>query len=158
LTFNIYFAIITNRGEEMNINKYFNLAKNASTFSDYDKIHIGAVLIYKNKVLSVGWNTKRTNPIQKKYNRYRVLHDGRIYDSTILSNATHAEMSTLISTKNIEGINWEKCSLFVYSETKDGNKRLTSPCPACRMALKERGIKNIYYTNNVKGYTYERME
>ena len=147
-----YYVIITSRGEEMNVNKYFVLAKNASTFSDYNKIHIGAVLVYKNKVLSVGWNTKRTSPMQNKYNKYRVFTDG----SEIESNATHAEMSTLIATKYMDNVNWDKCSLFVYSEKKNGGIRLTSPCSACRMALKERGIDNIYYTNNYGGYTHER--
>ena len=38
----------------MNTKKYFKLAKNASKFSDYNKknIHIGAVLVYKNKIIA----------------------------------------------------------------------------------------------------------
>ena len=37
------------------IKRFFELAKNASTFSDYTKknIHIGSVLVYKNKVIGI---------------------------------------------------------------------------------------------------------
>ena len=50
----------------ININKGFELAKNASEFSDYNKnnIRIGSVIIYKNRVLGIGYNTKKTSPIQ----------------------------------------------------------------------------------------------
>ena len=53
----------------MNIERGFKLAKNASEFSDCH-IKIGAVLMYKNKVISVGYNTTKSNPIQKAYNIY----------------------------------------------------------------------------------------
>ena len=66
----------------MNINKFFNLAKTASKFSDYNKknVHIGAVLVYKNKIIANGWNSKKTNPIQYQYNKYREsLKNNRFY-------------------------------------------------------------------------------
>ena len=48
----------------MNTDKFFKLAKNASKLSDYSKrkIHIGAILVYKNKVIASGWNTQKTSP------------------------------------------------------------------------------------------------
>ena len=131
----------------MNIERGFRLAKNASEFSDCS-IKIGAVLMYKNKVISVGYNTTKSNPIQKAYNVYRNAN-GREYDVERQNNGLHAEIMALQhAIKN--GINIKKCKLFIYSETKYGMTRLTKPCYACNKYLENIGFqrKNIYYTMN----------
>ena len=61
------------------------------------------------------------------------------------------------ATRSFKG-ELSKCSIFVYSEKKEGYKRLTrlpKPCNACSKRLEELGIRNIYYTTN-NGWTYER--
>ena len=140
----------------MNIERGFKLAKNASTFSDC-KIKIGAVIMYKSKVISVGYNTTKSNPIQKAYNVYRNAN-GREYDVERQNNGLHAEIMALQhATRSFKG-DLSKCSIFVYSEKKEGCKRLTrltKPCNACSKRLEELGIRNIYYTTN-NGWQYER--
>ena len=42
----------------MNVDKYFRLARNASSFSDYPKIKIGAVVVCKNKKDRITWLIK----------------------------------------------------------------------------------------------------
>lgn len=141
----------------MNITKYFNLAKNASMLSDYNKknIHIGAILVYKNKVIANGCNTSKTSPIQMKYNKYRELFEDsdREYVADEHLPCIHAEMKTLIDTRDID-IDWSKVSIFVYREN-NGILRNCRPCISCMKALKDRGIKDIYYTNE-NGFNYER--
>lgn len=140
----------------MNIQRFFNLAKNASKFSDYNKknIRIGSVLIYKNKVIANGWNTIKTNPMQYYYNKYREINDDeRNYDYKKHLPCVHAEMKCLIETKDMN-IDWNKVSIFVYRE--HNNKMLNcKPCKACSKALRDRGIKDIYYTTEL-GFNYER--
>lgn len=141
----------------MNVKKYFNLAKTASKFSDYNKknVHIGAVLVYKNKIIANGWNSKKTNPIQYQYNKYREsLGGNRSYDADKILPCIHAEMKCLIDTKDLD-IDWSKVSIFVYRESNN-KTRLCKPCPSCAKALKDRGIINTYYTTE-KGYNYERL-
>lgn len=130
------------------IEKYFMLAKNASNFSDFPRIHIGCVLIYKNKILSVGWNTKKENPLQKYYNKYRN------FDTDKYKNPLHAEMMSILKIRNIE-IDWKKVNMFIYREHKNGKTALAKPCKACKQAIKDTGIKNIYYTSS-DGYIYEK--
>lgn len=132
------------------INHYFSLAKNASKFSDFDKQHLGAVIIYKGRVLSVGWNSTKTAPIQKSYNRLRG------YDVETAKNSLHAECSALIKCKDMD-IDWGRASVFVYRELKDGSKAKSAPCPACRQMIKDMGIKNIYYTV-ADGTAHERID
>lgn len=138
----------------MNIQKCFNLAKNASEFSDH-KIKIGCILIYKNKVISVGYNTTKSHPIQKEYNIYRNTKN-RTYDTNKMNNSLHAEMMCLLNAKKHFKGDFSKCSIYIYSTKKDGSTRLTRPCNACMRYIDELGIKNIYYTNNSNSYNYER--
>ncbi len=141
----------------MNIERGFKLAKNASEFSDYSKknIHIGAVIMYKNKVVGIGWNSKKTHPCQMKYNKYREYNDNRKYISEEHEPCIHAEiMAVQHAIRSFKG-DLSKCSIFVYSVKKDGSTRLTKPCPSCSKRLEELGIRNIYYTTN-NGWQYER--
>ena len=140
------------------IKKFFKLAKNASKFSDYTKknIHIGSVLVYKNRIISVGYNTDKTNPIQYKYNLYREKTNNTIRGYTADDHlpCVHAEMKCLIDTKDLD-IDWGKTSLFVY-RSSNGKLRNCKPCKACTKALKDRGVRHVYYTNE-DGYCYKEL-
>lgn len=136
---------------EKMINKYFNMAKNVSELSDFKQHHLGAIMVYKGKVIAAEHNTNKTNPIQKEYNRLREFE----YD-TCQNGAIHAECGCLIRTKNMD-LDWSKVSVFIYREHKDGNKAIAAPCPACRKALIDRGIKKFYYTGN-NSFIYERID
>ena len=82
---------------ETRINHYLNLAHNACFYSDFMKARLGAVLIYKGKVVSVGWNSTKTSPLQRELNRYR----GYDVDSSIAHNTLHAEVACLTKAKKI---------------------------------------------------------
>ena len=135
---------------EKQIKRYFDLAKRAKDFSVFPKYNLGCVIVYKNKVISVGWNIEKENPVQKKYNRYRG------YNTDKYNNYIHAEMKAIISVKDMV-IDWDKASIFVYREYKDGNPAPAKPCPACTKVITDLGIKNIYYTSNGK-YVHEILE
>lgn len=132
----------------MDINKYFKKAKSASTLSDFPKHKLGACLVYKNYIVSVGYNTKKTNPIQHKYNALRGYNQ-----DTKNNGAVHAEMACMINTRDLD-IDFSKANLFIYRSHKDGSNALAKPCPACMQMIKDMGIKNIYYTSE-DGYCHE---
>lgn len=124
-----------------NVKRFFQLAKNASTFSDFPKQKLGAVIVYKNKVLSVGWNTSKTIPMQRKFNKYRN------FDPETAVNSAHAEMIALDRLlKQYDNVDFSRCSIFVWRNYKDGSPALARPCPACEHALREIGITDVYYT------------
>ena len=132
------------------LERCFTMAKNASSFSDFPKIKIGAVIICKNKVLSVGWNVRKETPMQKKFNEYRN------FDPEKNLNSAHAEMIALdrLIKSQIE-VDYSKCSIFIYREHKNGDLALARPCPACEAALRSIGIRDIYYTGN-NSYIHEK--
>lgn len=136
---------------ETRINHYFNLARNACYYSDFMKARLGAVLIYKGKVMSVGWNSTKTSPLQRQLNRYR----GYDVDASEAHNTLHAEVACLTKARDLD-IDWGRASIFVYRIKKDGGSGLSYPCKGCMALIKSMGIKNIYYSTE-NGWAYERI-
>lgn len=137
---------------ETRINHYLNLAHNACYYSDFMKARLGAVLIYKGKVMSVGWNSTKTSPLQLQLNRHR----GYEIDASETHNTLHAEVACLAKVRDLN-IDWGRASLFVYRIKKDGSSGMARPCTGCQALIKSMGIKNIYYTTNDNGWCFERM-
>ena len=126
--------------------KYFNKARYMATFSDYDKIHVGCVAVYQGQVIGLGCNCNKTHPVQHYYNRYRLQSDN-------LLPKLHAEMSCLNQIKNLN-LNFDKVKLYIYRIGNDREYRMARPCPSCMAAIKDLGIKHIYYTTD-DGYAKE---
>lgn len=136
---------------ETRINHYFNLARNACYYSDFMKARLGAVLIYKGKVMSVGWNSTKTSPLQRQLNRYR----GYDVDASEAHNTLHAEVACLTKARDLD-IDWGRASIFVYRIKKDESAGLARPCKGCQALIKSMGIKNVYYSTE-NGWAYERI-
>ncbi len=137
------------------INKFFAKAKLMCKISDFPRNKVGAVIVHKNKIISVGFNQQKSNPIQKEYNLHRVGKD-RYYDVEKGHNSLHAETSAILSAQKLN-INLSECSIFVYRQKKSGCQGLSKPCKACQKLLKDNGIRDWYYTLD-DGWRYERKE
>lgn len=129
--------------------KYFKKARQAASISDYYKAHLGCVAVYQGQVIGIGYNCNKTHPKQQYYNRYRIKSDS-------MPAKLHAEISCLNSINNLN-INFSKVKLYIYRIRKSQPFGMSRPCPSCMAAIKDLGIRNIYYTTN-DGYAYERLE
>ena len=129
--------------------KYFLKARQVATISDYYKTHIGCVAVYQGQVIGLGCNTNKTHPVQKFYNRYREPSD------TMLPKL-HAEISCINQIRHLD-INFSKVKLYIYRIRNDQPYGMARPCPSCMAAIRDLGIRDIYYTTN-DGYSYERLE
>ena len=129
--------------------KYFNKAYQIAKISDFYKTHIGCVAVYQGQIIGLGCNCNKTHPIQKYYNRYRKPSDSML-------PKLHAEINCLNQIKHLD-INFSKVKLYIYRIRKDQPFGMARPCPSCMAAIKDLGIKNIYYTSN-EGYVYEKIE
>lgn len=129
--------------------RYFNKAKQAAMISDFHKIHIGCVAVYQGNIIGIGCNCNKTHPMQKKYNRYR-----KHFES--MPPKLHAEINCLNSIRHLD-INFAKVRLYIYRIRKVQPYELARPCPSCMAAIRDLGIRDIYYTTN-DGYVYERLE
>lgn len=129
--------------------RYFHKARQVATISDYDKVHIGCVAVYQGQIIGLGCNCNKTHPAQKFYNKYREQSENMI-------PKLHAEISCLNQIKHLD-INFSKVRLYIYRIRKDQPFGLARPCPSCMAAIKDLGIKNIYFTTN-DGYSFEHLE
>ena len=99
----------------------------------------------------MGCNCNKTHPTQKKYNRYRCLHNTGIEPLPKL----HAEINCINQIKHLD-INFSKVRLYIYRIRKDQPFGIARPCSSCMAAIRDLGIKDIYYTTD-NGYTYEKI-
>lgn len=130
--------------------RYFSKARQVAEISDYAKTHVGCVAIYQGNIIALGCNSNKTHPMQNYYNRYR-MHPQQNYYSAKL----HAEISCLNSIRGMD-INFSKVKLYIYRTRIDQEFGLARPCPSCMAAIKDLGIRHIYYTSN-DGFVYEEI-
>lgn len=134
--------------------RFFNVARAVSKCSDFRQHHIGAVITYKGDVLSVAFNTNKTSTNQFRFNRYRNFDDNKC-----VIPKTHAEIGAINKLPYYiyeNDFDMNKAAIYIWREHKNGSTALAAPCPACRAALIEHGIRNIYYTTE-DGCSYERI-
>ena len=129
--------------------RYFDKARRIADISDYNRVHIGCVAVYQGQIIGIGCNCNKTHPTQKLYNRYREQSDSML-------PKLHAEISCLNQIKHLD-INFTKVKLYIYRIRKNQSFGLSRPCLSCMAAIKDLGIRDIYYTTN-DGYAYERLE
>lgn len=129
--------------------KYFNKAKQIAAISDYHQVHVGCVAVYQGIVIGLGCNCNKTHPIQKYYNRYRE-------ESEEFIPKLHAEINCINQIKHLH-INFSKVKLYIYRIRKDQPYGMSRPCPSCMAAIRDLGIRDIYYTSN-DGFVFERLE
>ena len=129
--------------------RYFKKARQIANISDYKKQHVGCVAVYQGQVIGLGCNCNKTHPMQKFYNKYRMPSD-------YMLPKLHAEISCINQIKHLD-INFSKVKLYIYRIRKDQPFGLARPCPSCMAAIKDLGIRDIYYTTN-DGYAYEKLE
>lgn len=129
--------------------RYFDKARQTASISDYYKVHIGCVAVYQGSIIGIGCNCNKTHPTQKFYNKYRKPSDSML-------PKLHAEINCINSIKNLD-VNFAKVKLYIYRIRKDQPFGLSRPCPSCMAAIKDLGIRDIYYTTN-DGFVHERIE
>lgn len=130
---------------------FFNIAKEVSHLGNYHRTKVGAVVVEKNHILSTGFNSKKTRPLQHKYNFYRNLDD---YENSIAMQ--HAEIDALSPLVGKE-IDWDKISIYIYRELKNGQRACSRPCAACSRLIKDLGIKEVFYINEYGDYIKEKV-
>lgn len=127
---------------------YFKAARAMAKLSNFKQHHIGCIAVSGHKIISSGYNSCKTNPIQKRLNIHRFDVD--------TNHTIHAELSCLLPLINRKDIDFSNVSLYIYREHKSGELALAKPCASCEALIKSLGIRNIYYTGN-KSYISEEI-
>ena len=127
---------------------FFNAARAVSKLSDFPRVAVGSVAVYKHRIISSGCNSRKTDTLQKKYNIYRFVED--------TPASIHSEIACLKPLIGRKDIDFRYVDLYVYRENKNGTPMLAHPCESCFNLIRDLGIQNIYFTN-CGGYSYEKI-
>lgn len=137
--------------------KYFELAREIAEQSSFPRFHVGCVLVYQNHVLSMASNTEKSDPLQKKYNRYRHFNHTT---KGCINHSGHAEMMALkkVPYPVAQQVDWKKVKCYTYRICPGlpYGMGISRPCRACMTAMRERGIRDFYYSTDM-GYAHERI-
>jgi len=126
----------------MNINRYIEMLKMiAEDVEPCGNAKLAAMVVYKNKMISVGVNQNKTHPFAAKYSK----HPEAIY--------LHAETAAILSAKKkLTGQQLKKSTLIVCrvitNKTGDIVYRIAKPCSGCEKCIEEHGIQKLIYTVN----------
>ena len=96
----------------------------------YDVTHqLCALVVSKNRVLSVGYNQPKTHPISKDTEMQQL----------------HAEMDALVRCPDavVEG-----AEVVVVRRKPSGKPGLAKPCEPCQDVLRSHGVRRVFYTTN----------
>ena len=126
----------------MKVDRLFKFAKNMAEMSDFERQQVGCVAVYKNKIIGMGFNSTKTHPLQKEYNKVRFTGD-------YSPHCMHAEVHALMPIRNMD-IDWSKVKVYTYRICKGNPNKgaLARPCPSCQAFMRDLGIKHIYYTTS----------
>lgn len=136
--------------------KFFEMARKEAEKSDFDGFKLGCVIVHKKHVIGRGHNSNKTSPKQKKYNSYRSFNKGK----KPIKHSLHAEISAITSVPYPvdNSVDWSDVKVYIYRicPGKPLGHGLSSPCSACRAALRDKGVRHLYYTTD-NGFAYEEM-
>jgi deoxycytidylate deaminase len=119
------------------------LTKVAEANDEFPKARLAAALVKSNKIMSIGINRKKTDPLQAKY--------GKNKESIFL----HAEINCIknaLREYDVEDL--KNATLYICRVKRSGQKTnkwvwgLAKPCEGCSRAIVEFGIKNVVYTTD----------
>lgn len=130
--------------------KYFAKARQIADVSDFHNIHVGCVAVYQGSIIGIGCNANKTHPLQDYYNQYRRNNQQNEFVAKL-----HAEISCISSIRQMD-INFAKVKLYIYRQRCDQEYGLARPCPSCMAAIRDLGVRHIYYTTDT-GFAYERI-
>ena len=119
------------RHSSVALSRYQRLARIAldlAAASDHGMTHsLCALVVYKNQVLSVGYNQPKTHPISTGTPQQQL----------------HAEMHALLRCGSTEGT-----EVIVARCKPSGKPGLAKPCKICEDILRRFGVRRVFYTVN----------
>jgi len=119
--------------------KFANIALQLAEEANNSMTHsLCAILVRKNKVLSVGYNSRKTSPRM-----------------ATKMNMVHAELSAILRCpeNDLRG-----CDIIVARARSEGRSGLARPCGRCQDILRRVGIRRVIYTTNFDDLTTMEVE
>lgn len=132
----------------MNISMFGDLYKLAVANNNMPKAKMSSALVKRGTVLSYGFNSLKSDPLQAKYSKN--------YQSIFLHAEIHAIKNALkggYSLSDIEGSSLYVCRVKLpHAKSTRYEFGMSKPCIGCKRAIVEFGIKCVHYTTDNEGF------
>lgn len=145
-------AAVVDWGKPVRVNQTIldTVFKVAAANDEWQRARMAAALVKNNKIVSIGINRKKSDPLQAKFAK----NDEAIF----LHCEIHAIKTALRdnSLDDIEGSDLYICRAKKHRVDLPNRKYidvygLAAPCEGCRRAIAEFGIRNVVYTTDTPG-------
>ncbi len=111
--------------------------------SSKKRCHHFSFVIYKNKIIAIGQNNRKTHPINL-VNRKRSTKTGEDFSE---EKHTCSEFNAILKLKNLTNINTERCHLVNLRINKNNKLDFAKPCESCRSLLNFFEFKSVEWTD-----------
>ena len=117
-----------------------NTFKLAQSVESVRGARIAAAVVRKGKVVSYGYNHKKTHPFQAKFRKNK--------DAVFFHAEVHAIKNAL---KSIDVEDLSKCELYIVRAKRDKANRkwitgMSKPCIGCQKCIDLFDLKSVYYS------------
>ena len=119
-----------------------------SKLADYPRVQIGCIAVLGHRIVSSGFNTCKSSPLQKTLNRERFFEDS--------IHSTHAEVMCLKPLMGRKDISFKDITLYVFRGNKDNVPMLARPCRSCEKLIRDLKIKKVFFST-YDGYASEEF-
>lgn len=123
---------------------WFRVCFTVANMSTYKRYHVGCIAVLNHRIISSGYNTCKSEPLQKEFNSVRFSDTGRMY----CNHTSHAEVKCLKPLMQNNDVKMSKVKLYIGRTRKNGTPALARPCISCMKMIKESGIRWIYYSGD----------
>lgn len=132
--------MITNRDEKyMAFTRRMAIQNNNSQ----NRAKLAASLVIRNDIISIGYNSYKTHPLQKRFSK------------NIEAIFKHAEVDCIINAlRHIDAEDLSKANLYVYRVKKltkdhvDWSDGYAEPCCGCKQAIDHFKIKKVIFSTD----------
>ncbi len=100
---------------------------------------MGAVIAKRRKIISVGLNSFKSDPLQSRFSRHP-LAICKHAEIDAIKNAIKSE-----KTKDLSG-----ATIYVARVLRNGERAIAKPCEGCMKALEAHGISRVFWTTDIK--------
>lgn len=134
-------------------------ALDEALLSEVPFARVGCAVMCQGEVVSVGRNALKTDPVQRRWNRYRAFEYLTPSDPSNM-DSIHAEIAALkaIPYPVDRRLKWGQARIYVFRVAPGLplGQGMSRPCPACWHAIADKGARQVVYSTG-DGFAKEQL-